>query len=49
MIVFKKMKAELAELLPQEAHDQINKKMAMDTLEILGYFFKLPDQSCNEL
>ena len=43
MILFRKMKAEVSELLPQEGHEAINKKMAMDTLEIMGYFFKLPD------
>jgi hypothetical protein len=43
MILYKKMKAEVSELLPYEVHEAINKKMTMDTLEIMGYFFKLPD------
>jgi len=42
-ILYKKMQAEVHELLPQDSSEPINQKLAIDILEIMGYFFKLPD------
>ena len=49
LIIYKKMKAEVSELLPQDSHDPLNNKAVIDILEIMGYFFKLPDQTSTEL
>ena len=49
LILYKKMKAEVTELLPHESQEPLTKKTAMDILEIMGYFFKLPDQTSTEI
>ncbi len=43
LILYKKMQAEVNELLPPDNQEGINQRLAMDVLEIMGYFFKLPD------
>ena len=49
LILYKKMKAEVTELLPHEGQEPLNNKTVMDILEIMGYLFKLPDQTSTEI
>ena len=41
LILYKKMKAEVIELLPHEGQEPLNCKTVIEILEIMGYFFKL--------
>ena len=43
LILYKKMKAEVIELLPHEGQEPLNCKTVIEILEIMGYFFKLPE------